>query len=315
MLSRRLIRVKVFKILFGRIVAGSDSLVGAENELIASCEKTLDLYCFMLQLPVALKRVAEAKIETGLKKFKPTAEEANPNRKFVENKFVEILENDAKFTKFCESRGLLWAEHDSFVKKLYATISSSDYFAEYMSNPDRSIKEDLSLFRKIYEQELEDNTYLEDILEELSLFWMDDLGYVLGIILKNIGTIAKTGTVAIPEVFQNDDDKAYAKKLLTQSLVKYDEYTKLISDFVSNWDMERLVATDLALIVMGITEAVTFETIPLKVTINEFVDISKYYSTANSRVFVNGLLDRVLQKMYKDGTIVKSGRGLVGSVE
>ena len=128
-----------------------------------------------------------------------------------------------------------------------------------------------------------------------------------------MGAISKSGTVAVPDVFQNEDDKAYAKKLLTQSLVKYDEYTKLISEHVSNWDMERLVATDLALIVMGITEAVTFETIPLKVTINEFVDISKYYSTANSRIFVNGLLDKMLQKMYREGTIVKSGRGLVGS--
>ena len=315
MLSRRLIRVKVFKILFGRIVAGSDSLVGAENELIASCEKTLDLYCFMLQLPIALKRVAEAKIETGLKKFKPTAEEANPNRKFVENKFIEILENDAKFTKFCESRGLVWAEHDAFVKKLFAAITSQEYFVEYMSNPERSIKDDCNLFRKIFELELEDDTYLEDILEELSLFWMDDLGYVLSMILKNMGQIVKTGAVAIPDVFQNEDDKLYAKKLLTQSMVKYEEYTKLIAEHVSNWDMERLVATDLALIVMGITEAVTFETIPLKVTINEFVDISKFYSTANSRIFVNGLLDRVLQKMFREGAIVKSGRGLVGSAE
>ncbi|MBQ7998861.1 MAG: transcription antitermination protein NusB [Bacteroidales bacterium] len=315
MLSRRLIRVKVFKILFGRIIAGSDSLVGAENELIASCEKTLDLYCFMLQLPVALKRVAESKIETGLKKFKPTAEEANPNRKFVENRFIEIIENDPKFTKYRESHGLLWADYESFVKKLYSAISASEYFVEYMANPDRSLKEDCALFKKIFEQELEDNENLEDILEELSLFWMDDLGYVLGVILKNINAMAKSASVIIPDVFRNEDDKAYAKKLLTQSLVKYDEYTKLIADFVSNWDMERLVATDLALIVMGITEAVTFETIPLKVTINEFVDISKYYSTANSRIFVNGLLDRMLQKMYKEGTIVKSGRGLVGSAE
>lgn len=314
MLSRRLIRVKVFKILFGRIVAGSDSLIGAENELIASCEKTLDLYCFMLRLPVALKKVAQARIEAGLKKFQPTPQEANPNRKFVENKFVGLLEDDVKFLKFCESRGLSWQEYETFVKKLYLAISSREYFIDYMQNEQRSMKEDCALLRNIFEQELEDNEDLEDILEELSLFWIDDLGYVLNSILKNMNIIARNGSVAIPEVFQNEDDKAYAIKLLTQSLVKYDEYSKLISEFVSNWDMERLVATDLALIVMGITEAVTFETIPLKVTINEFVDISKYYSTANSRIFVNGLLDRMLQKMYKDGKIVKTGRGLVGSV-
>ena len=311
MLSRRLIRVKVFKILFGRIIAGSDSLIGAENELVASCEKTLDLYCMMLQLPIALKKVAEERIEIGLKKFQPTPEEANPNRKFVENGFVQIPENDLKFLKLCEGKGLLWRDYETFVKRLYATISARDYFKEYMANEQRSIKEDAELFRNIYEQELEDNEMLEDILEETSLFWMDDLGYVLNTILKNMGTIVKKSSVDIPEVFQNEDDKTYAKKLLTQSLVKYDEYTKLIAEHVSNWDKERLVATDLALIVMGITEAVTFETIPLKVTINEFVDISKYYSTANSRIFVNGLLDKMLQKMYKEGTIVKSGRGLV----
>ena len=112
-------------------------------------------------------------------------------------------------------------------------------------------------------------------------------------------------------MFQNEDYKAYAKFFTHHFFAKVN--TKLISEHVSNWDMERLVATDLALIVMGITEAVTFETIPLKVTINEFVDISKYYSTANSRIFVNGLLDKMLQKMYREGTIVKSGRGLVGS--
>ncbi len=314
MLSRRLLRVKVFKVLFGRVVAGSDSLIGAENELIASCEKTLDLYCFMLQLPIALKRVAQARIDTGLKKFQPTFEEANPNRKFVENKFIELLENDAKFIKFCEGKALLWQDYESFVKKLYLTISSREYFIEYMQKEERSMKDDCALFRNIYEQELEDCEDLEEILEEISLFWIDDLGYILTSILKNMGGMVKNNAVTIPEVFQNEDDKAYAKKLLTQSLVKYDEYSKLIGEFVSNWDMERLVATDLALIVMGITEAVTFETIPLKVTINEFVDISKYYSTANSRIFVNGLLDRMLQKMYKDGTIVKSGRGLVGSI-
>lgn len=315
MLSRRLIRIKVFKVLYSRMAAGSDSLIGAENELIASCEKTRDLYFFMLQLPIALKKVAQTRIETGLKKFQPTPQEANPNRKFVENKFIEILENDVKFLKLCESKGLLWRDYEGFVKKLYATIASTEYFKEYMESEERSINEDLSLFKNIFEQELEDNTDLEDILEEISIYWMDDLAYVLNVILKHLDTMAKKRKVVSPSVFLKEDDKTYAKKLLTQSLVKYDEYTELISEFVPNWDLERLVATDLALIVMGIVEAVTFDTIPLKVTINEFVDISKYYSTPNSRIFVNGLLDRILQKLSKEGQIVKTGRGLVGSLE
>ena len=311
MLNRRLIRVKVFKELFGKVVQGNDSLMQAEKELILSCNKTVELYCFMLGLPVALKKVAQAKIDAGLKKFQPTAAEANPNMKFVENKFIEILENDTAFNHACFTKGLAWGEHENFVKKLYAAISAKDYFMSYMENAERSLKEDIDLVKKIYEEELEDDGLLEDILEELSLYWMDDLSYVLNVILKNIPTIAKKEMVEIPKTFLKEDDREYALKLLTKSLVNYDEYTELVSSMVSNWDLERLVATDLALIVMGVTEAVTFESIPLKVTINEFVDISKYYSTPNSKVFVNGLLDRILQQMVKDGKIVKSGRGLV----
>ena len=311
MLNRRLIRVKVFKELFGKVASGADSLMQAEKELIISCGKTVDLYCFLLQLPSALKKVAEAKIEAGLKKFHPTYEEANPNRKFVENKFIEILENDTAFGAMCSKKGFVWGEYDSFIKKLYSNVVSKEYFQAYMENPQRSLQEDVNLVKMIFEEELEDNELLEDILEEMSLYWMDDLAYTVNVILKNIPSIAKKQVVDVPKVFLKEDDREYALKLLTKSMVKYEEYTELVSSMVSNWDLERLVATDLALIVMGVTEAVTFESIPLKVTINEFVDISKYYSTPNSKVFVNGLLDRILQQMVKEGKIVKSGRGLV----
>ncbi len=311
MLNRRLIRVKVFKELFGKVVQGNDSLMQAEKELILSCNKTVELYGFLLGLPQALKKVAQAKIDAGLKKFHPTAAEANPNKKFVENQFVDILENDSAFNHLCHTKGLGWGDYDTFTKKLYATISSKDYFIAYMENPDRSLKEDMDLIKRIYEEELEENEMLDDILEEMSLYWMDDLSYVINVILKDIPKIAKKGSVQMPKTFLKEDDREYALKLLTKSMVNYDEYTELVSSMVSNWDLERLVATDLALIVMGVTEAVSFESIPLKVTINEFVDISKYYSTPNSKVFVNGLLDRILQQMVKDGKIVKSGRGLV----
>ena len=312
MLSRRLIRVKVFKELFGKVASGSDSLMQAEKELVASCSKTVELYCFLLQLPHAIKKVAQARIEAGKSKFHPTPEEANPNMKFVENKFIEILENDTAFSAMCHKKGLTWGEYDSFVKKLFASIAASDYYKEYMASGESSLKEDMELVKRIYEEELEENEALEDILEDISVYWMDDVAYTVNVILKNIPAIAKKGTVDVPKTFLKEDDREYALKLLTKSMVNYDEYTELVSGMVSNWDLERLVATDLALIVMGITEAVTFESIPLKVTINEFVDISKYYSTPNSKVFVNGLLDRILQQMLKDGKIVKSGRGLVG---
>lgn len=312
MLSRRLIRVKVFKILFSKVSAGYDSLQSAEKELITSCEKTLDLYCLMLLLPVALRKIAEAKIEAGLKKFHPTPEEVNPNRKFLENKFIQLIDEDIKFLKLCDSKGLFWSDYGNFVKKLYATLLTREYFQAYMASGENSMKEDMDLFRKIYEEEFEENEALYEILEDSSLYWMDDLAYVINVILKNMGAFEKKGKVVMPGVFLKEEDREYALKLLTRSLVNYDEYTEILSEFVPNWDLERLVATDLSLIVMGVSEAVAFESIPIKVTINEFVDISKYYSTPNSKVFVNGLLDKILQQMLKDGRIVKSGRGLVG---
>ncbi len=312
MLSRRMLRIKVFKTLFGRILSGSDSTAAAEKELLLSCGKTVELYLFILSLPAALKKAAEEKIERGLQKFQPTPEEANPNYKFVENRFISILENDPKFLKFLQQKGLSWSEYPAFVKKLYNTVASQDYFTGYMESGKNSMTEDIALVRNIFERELEDNGELADILEEMSLYWTDDLGYVLGSIIKNMKRIVDDGAVSVPDVFQNEDDESYAKRLLTMSMLKYNEYTELIAKHVPHWDLERLVTSDLMLIVMGITEAVTFETIPLKVTINEYVDISKFYSTPNSRIFVNGLLDKILQELLANGTIVKKGRGLVG---
>ena len=178
-----------------------------------------------------------------------------------------------------------------------------------------SLKESVKLFAHIYEEELEDSDMVEDMLEEESCLWCDDLGYVLLAILKDLKRIAKEGKVTVPDVFMKEDDEEFAKKLLRVSMINYDEYTELAQSFLSKWDVERVVSTDLTFIVMGIAEAVNFETIPLKVTINEYVEISKYYSTPKSKVFVNGLLDRVLQKLQSEGKIKKAGRGLVGGLE
>lgn len=297
------------------MLSGSDSVAAAEKELLMSCDKCVELYLFILSLPVALKKMAVEKIEIGLHKFQPTPREADPNYKFVKNRFISILESDDGFLKFLQQRGLSWNEYAPFVKKLYNAIAARDYFTLYMESGKSSLSEDVAVIKSIFEQELEDNEELADILEDMSLYWIDDLGYVLGYILKNIKYIAKEGMVKIPAVFQNEDDRTYAMRLLTTSMVKYKEYTGLIAKHVPHWDLERLVNSDLILIVMGMAEAVTFETIPLKVTINEYVDISKFYSTPNSRIFVNGLLDRILQEMVAEGTIIKKGRGLVGSNE
>ena len=315
MLSRRLIRIKAFKVLYAAESSGEPNLAANEKFLMQSCGQTLELYYFLLNLAPALKRLAEEKLEIGKNKFNPTEEDLAANPKFVENKFIQLLESSPAFLKKCEAGNLGWTEYDVFLKKLYASIVSSDYYREYMANPERSFKEDCKLFACIYENELEDDQMLEDLLEEKSIMWVDDLGFVLNEILSAIRTVAKTETLPEETVFRNEDDEQFARCLLKHSLLHYDEYHAMLEKSVSNWDPERIVAADALLVVMGLAEAVAFPTIPVKVTINEYVEISKYYSTPGSRQFVNGLLDRLIRSLSDEGKVVKEGRGLYeGSV-
>ena len=310
MLNRRLIRIKVFKVLYAAEISGQTSVDAAQKELLLSCSKTLDLYYFLLNLAPAIKNIAQQKIDSGKNKFNPSESELSANTRFVDNGFIALLENDEEFNKICSRKGLRWGEYDVFLKKLYASIAASDYYQEYMASPQTSFKDDCRLVSRIYEEELEDNEMLWDILEETSVYWEDDLGYVLNLIIRSIGETSPAGAVPRHEVFLKDDDRQFALQLLAASMVHYDEYLKLIQDNVSNWKSDRIVKVDSCLAVMGIAEAVTFPSIPVKVTINEYVDISKFYSTSNSHVFVNGVLDSVIRKMQEDGQIVKEGRGL-----
>ena len=185
MINRRLIRIKVFKVLYSMVASGSDSLVEAEKALKYSCDKTLHLYYFILNAAVALGNAAEARIQTGLKKFNPTPEERNPNRKFADNQVSAWLRQNERFAKYCEDHGLVWTEDLALViRKILAALSEKEYFREYMASQTRSMAEDCALFVRIFsDPELfEDNEELESFLEDMSLFWIDDLGYVLGVI-------------------------------------------------------------------------------------------------------------------------------------
>lgn len=315
MINRRLLRIKVFKVLFSRIYSGKESYQAAEKELLLSCEKTLDLYYFLLKMPTELKKIVSDKIESGLQKYHPSQEEANPNRRFVENKFIAKLEDNKELNDYCKKKGLIWLSYTPFLKNLLKEISTKDYFIEYMNSDHSSFAQDKKLIATIMREELEDCDELYDIIEDLNLYWGDDIAYVLDVILKSIAHVSENGKITFPDVFIKEEDEQYALKLLTHSMLHFDDYVAVMSKFVLNWEPERLAFTDTCLIVLGISEAVAFPSIPLKVTINEFVEISKFYSTQNSKVFVNGILEKVLLGLQKEGKIEKTGRGLVGSID
>ena len=311
MISRRLVRIKAFKCLFAYEGSGADNLAAAEKDLIQSCEKVRDLYYFLLNITSSIVEVASERIAVGLRKFHPTEQEANPNMKFVHNRYVKMLEDDPEFGRYCQRKGLVWGEYDPFVKRVYNSMITKDYYINYMNSGKDSFEEDCDLVSCIFQNEFEDNEELLSILEDLSLYWIDDVAYALNAIIAGIEVSKRKKTVFHPAVFQKEDDKEFALRLLDEAIIHYDEYRDYVASKLSNWKIERLVPADTTLIVLGIAEASNFPTIPVKVTINEYVEISKYYSTPNSRVFVNGMLDMAIQEKLASGEIVKRGRGLL----
>lgn len=319
MLNRRILRIKAFKILYSYAENPSMSLQDAQAELELSCKATRDLYLFMLALIPAVTEEAKLRIESARRKFNPTAEEKNPNMKFAENALAALLAEDPDFRKIIDKQKLTWDQYDAIVRKLYETIRSRDYFAEYMSSEERSLKQDVALFTKIYEEELVDDTDLEDILEDLSIYWNDDLAYALTCCCRTLDSLAQGEGWSLPPLYLSDmnksagmdSDKAFVTKLVRSAYAGYDRYLQMVAGAVPKWDKDRLVIIDTVLIICGLAEAENFPEIPVKVTINEYVDISKYYSTPKSRSFVNGLLDAIIQKMTEAGEISKTGKGLI----
>lgn len=299
--------------LYGSVLTGGGSLAEAEAGLDVSCEATRDLYVFMLGIISPLTRVARERLESARRKFNPTEEERNPNMKFADNALARLLDEDPDFGKAFSRRKFSWEQYDLFLKKIYSSITGRDYYAKYMSSGQSSLAEDCRLFSRIFEEEFVDSVELEQILEDMSIWWNDDLAYSLTYCCRTMESMAKGAGWELPPLYQSDmkkdvkmeSDRQFAHRLLQNAFAGRQRYSEMVSEAVSNWDQDRIVSTDMALIITGLAEAESFPTIPVRVTINEYVEISKYYGTPKSSIFVNGLLDRLIQKLADDGRIRK----------
>ena len=319
MLNRRILRIKAFKVLYSSVLAENMSLAQAEAQLELSCEATRDLYIYMLGIVSPLTRIAQDRIEAAKSKFNPTEEERNPNMKFAENALAKLLDEDADFQKVYKKKKFDWTQYDLFLKKVMNSIVSKEYYAEYMASDKRSIAEDCKLFTRIFEEEFVDSEELERILEDKSLYWNVDLAYSLTWCCKTLKNLAKGESWSLIPLYQSElltgegveSDKLFVRKLLQASFAGYEKYSAMVAESVSGWEKERLFSTDVVLIVMGLAEAVTFPSIPVKVTMNEYVEISKFFGTPKSRSFVNGLLDKLVQQLVNEGQINKEGKGLL----
>ena len=314
MLNRRILRIKAFKVLYSYAENQSMTLAEAESLLEASCEATRSLYLFMLDIIPYLTAEARTRIENAQKKFNPTEEERNPNLKFTRNLISPLLEQDPDFQKIISRRKLSWEPYDALVRSVYDSICTKDYFKEYMASPESSIAEDAALLIRIFEEEFVDNDELAKILEDMSILWCDDLAYSLTTCCDTLKSLAKGYRWSLPPLYRSEmdlsknaeSDKAFIYKLLRTSFACFGKYTPLVAGNTTQWEKDRLFTVDTVLIVMGLSEAKAFPSMPLRVTINEYVEISKFYSTPKSRSFVNGLLDRLIKKQIEDGDIVKT---------
>ena len=314
MLNRRILRIKAFKVLYSSVLSDNMTLAHAESQLDMSCEATRDLYLYMLGIVSPLTAVARERIEAAKSKFNPTEEELNPNMKFAENALATLLDEDPDFNKIFAKKKYSWQQYDLFLKKVMSSVLTKQYYADYMASPERSLAEDCKLFIRIFEEEFVDSEDLEKILEDKSLYWNDDLAYSLTWCCKTLKSLAKGERWQLPPLYQSDlmtgagveSDKLFARKLLQASFAGFERYSAMVAESVVGWEKERLFSTDVVLIVMGLAETVTFPTIPVKVSINEYVELSKFYGTPKSRSFVNGLLDKIIKTLTEEGKINKT---------
>lgn len=311
MLSRRLLRIKVIKALFAHLKSGSDNMMASEKTLMASVDKAYDLYFQMLILPVELAEYARQRQELNKRKKLPTFEDLNPNTKFVDNAVIRLIANSDSVNDVVAARKLGWSQQPDLIRTLYAQLTESTYYKEYMQREERSFDDDKRLLEAFF-QDVQNCDALDEALQEMSIMWCDDLAYIVMMVLRTLSNLRASHTeLKVARKFKSDEDPEFVRTLFEKSLVNYDANLAYIEKFTANWDVERIVFMDHLILGTAITELTSFPSIPVKVTLDEFIEISKYYSTPGSSVFINGVLDKVVASLTDEGRIRKSGLGLI----
>ena len=284
----------------------------SEKNLVNSIDKAYDLYFHLLALVPEIAEYAAERIRIGENKKLPTYDDLHPNRKFVENKVIARLVEDEELQAQLKARKLSWANHRDLIVALYNALVRQPFYMKYMASDERSFREDAQLVSDIYMTMLEEFEPLDRVLEEQSILWNDDLGYLLTMVSRTILSM-REGHEAIKLMpqFKSEEDLDYAKSLLRYTIAGYDRISLLLDNSMNNWDIERVALMDQIILVTAIAEAENFTSIPVRVTMNEYIDIAKCYSTDSSGGFINGLLDRIIARLTDEGKIVKSGKGLL----
>jgi len=306
MINRELIRIKVVQLTYAYYQNGSKNIETAEKELLFSLSKAYDMYNYLLALIVGITHEAQRHLEVAESKAKREGTPM-PSKRFVDNRFALQLEGNKMLNDFMETQKKSWNDEPEFLKKIYTQITESQIYKDYMSADEDSYQADRELWRKIYRTLIEDNADLDALLEEQSLYWNDDKEIVDSFVLKTIKRFDeknKANQELLPE-YDSEEDKDFARKLFRATIINGNEYQHYMSEASRNWDFDRLAYMDIVIMQIAIAEMLTFPSIPVNVTINEYMEIAKLYSTPRSSGYINGMLDAIAHHLVKTGRLLK----------
>lgn len=306
MINRELIRIKVVQLTYAYYQNGSKNIDNAEKELAFSLSKAYDLYNCLLALIVAITQEARRHVEVAEARARREHTEL-PSQKFVNNRFALQLEENRMLNEFMEGQKYNWNDHPEFLRKLYLQITESQIYKDYIASVADDYDNDRELWRRLYRTLIQDSSDLDALLEEESLYWNDDKEVVDTFVLKTIKRFEeknKSHQELLPE-YDNEEDREYARKLFRAAIMNADEYQRYMSEASRNWDFSRLAYMDIVIMQIAIAEIMTFPSIPVTVSINEYVEMAKLYSTPRSAGYINGMLDAIARHLIETGRLLK----------
>jgi transcription antitermination protein NusB len=314
MISRRLLRIKALMALYAFNRREDEDLAQAETELMFSIGKTYDLYHYLLLLVLELADMAGEKIDQALQKKMPTIQDLNPQRRFIDNPVILQLRNNKAFNDYISKKKLSWVNYSHIVRMLYNQMIIWDVYEEYMKSENHNYLSDKKFVIKLITELFSGSEDLLSALEDQSIYWNDDMEYISAMVektLKKFKSDSGENTPLMP-LYKNEEDEEFVKVLFRKAVIHSDKCSELIDKNTTNWEVERIALMDILVMKLAITEILEFPEIPVKVTLNEYIEIAKYYCTSKSSTFVNGILDNILKEMREEGLFNKYGRGLVG---
>lgn len=314
MLNRRHIRVKVMQSIYAMHQNGSDSIEKEEKFLLYSIDNILDLYLIMLSSLIEIGKKEVVFLDKSSQKHLATPEERNPNKKFINNSIFEILAENNSLSIALENRKIdNWFLNDDYIILLLNEIKQSELYEKYMSNTVNSFDEDKQFILDVFTELIVPNEKLYDYLEDNKLTWIDDIPVVNTQIIKQLKQIKSINddSFRVPKLFKDQEDKEFVTHLFRKTILNETELAKEYIDKTPNWDTERIAEIDTIVLKMAICEFLKFPSIPIKVTINEYLEIAKEYSTPKSSIFINGILDNLVKEFEANKKINKTGRGLM----